>query len=182
MAPDRSALLVIDVQKGFDDPKWGKRNNPSAEENIRRLIKHWRRHGRPIIFVQHDSREPGSPLRPGAPGHAFKEEIEPLESDPVFHKSVNSAFIGTGLESFLREHGFDQLVFVGLTTDHCVSTSTRMAANLGFETTVVADATATFEREGIDGRLVSAEDIHLVELASLKDEFARIAATDELLN
>jgi nicotinamidase-related amidase len=121
-----TALLVIDVQQGLDDPRWGARNNPGAERNVR----------------------PDSPLRPDRPGNAIKPEAAPQPGEPVFRKTVNSAFIGTTLEAHLRAQGIDTLVLVGLTTDHCVSSTTRMAANLGFSAIVVSDGTATFERTG----------------------------------
>jgi nicotinamidase-related amidase len=175
------ALLLIDVQQAFDDPRWGSRNNPDAERRIAELLNGWRRAGRPVIHVQHMSREPGSPLRPGLPGNAFKPEARPLAGEPVFQKQVNSAFIGTTLEQHLREQGIKTLVLVGITTDHCVSTTARMAANLGFATTVVADATATFERVGYDGERYTAEQMHRLALASLHGEFATVRQTRDLL-
>jgi len=132
--PKNTALLVVDVQLGFDDPKWGRRNNPDAESNISRLIHLWRSAKRPVIHVQHCSVEPDSPLRPELPGCQFKPEAMPAEGEPVFKKKVNSAFIGTELESYLKDNEIKHLVIVGLTTDHCISTTTRMAGNLGFIT------------------------------------------------
>ncbi len=129
----------------------------------------------------HCSVEPNSPLHPELPGNEFKEEARPLPEEKQFTKSVNSAFIGTGLEKYLQEHEIPSLVIVGLTTDHCISTSTRMAANLGFTVTLVSDATATFDREGYDGVLYSADDIHKINLVSLNGEFCIVRATEELL-
>jgi nicotinamidase-related amidase len=127
------------------------------------------------------SREPGSPLRPGQPGNAFKPEATPRPGEPVFPKQVNSAFIGTALEQHLREHGIETLVLAGMTTDHCVSTTARMAANLGFATIVIADATATFDRIGHDGERYTAEQMHRLALASLHGEFATVRQTGDLL-
>jgi nicotinamidase-related amidase len=177
----KPALLVIDVQKGLDDPSWGKRNNPQAESNIALLLSHWRKHNLPIIHIRHCSVTPGSPLRPELPGNAFKEEAQPLPGEMQFSKSVNSAFIGTGLEQYLHEQDLSSLVIVGLTTDHCVSTSVRMAGNLGFDVTLVSDATATFDRQGYDGGWYSADDIHQVNLVSLDGEFCRVRCTEDVL-
>jgi nicotinamidase-related amidase len=124
---------------------------------------------------------PDSPLRPELPGNAFKLEAEPVEGEPVFRKTVNSAFIGTGLEEHLRRAGQERLVMVGLTTDHCVSTSARMAANLGFDVTLVEDAMATHERTGPDGAHHTAEQMHAAALASLHGEFAQVLTTERLL-
>jgi nicotinamidase-related amidase len=175
------ALLVIDVQKGFDDPSWGNRNNPDAEANIASLISGWRKKKQPIIHVQHCSHEPDSPLRSDAPGYGFKDEARPVAGEKHFVKSVNSAFIGTDLEGYLRDSEVESLVVVGFTTDHCVSTTTRMAGNLGFKVRLVSDATATFDRRGEDGTLYLAGDIHNIHLASLNGEFCTVRSAEQIL-
>jgi nicotinamidase-related amidase len=177
-----AALLLIDVQQGLDDPRWGARNNPDAERRIADLLAAWRAAGRPVIHVQHLSLEPRSPLREDVPGHAFKAEARPVAGEPVFRKHVNSAFIGTDLEAYLRAHGIESLVVAGITTDHCVSTTVRMAGNLGFTVTVVEDATATFERLGPDGAHYSADIMHRAALASLHGEFATVRSAQEILD
>jgi nicotinamidase-related amidase len=177
-----TALVLIDVQQAFDDPSWGRRNNPAAEANIARLVADFRAAGRPIIHVKHDSTEPASTLRPDRPGNAFKPEAVPAAGEPLFAKTVNSAFIGTGLEAHLRERGITGLVVVGFITNHCVSTTARMAGNLGFHTTVVADACATFDFKDADGALIPAELMHRIGLAELRGEFATILTTEELLS
>jgi nicotinamidase-related amidase len=182
MLPDNTALIIIDVQQGFFDPTWGRRNNPHAEDNITTLLERWRQAGRPIFHIQHLSLLPDSPLSAGAAGSAFQDCVQPLSGEPVIQKHVNSAFIGTNLEERLRQSHIDNLVIVGLTTDHCVSTTTRMAGNLGFQTFVVADATATFDREGHDGKHYPAEDIHAIALASLHHEFATVVDMNTLLS
>jgi nicotinamidase-related amidase len=176
-----AALLVIDVQYGLDDPSQGARNNPDAEKRIADLLAAWRAAGKPVVHVQHMSTEPQSKLRPGLPGNAIKKEALPIAGEPLFQKNVNSAFIGTDLESYLRSKGIQSVVLVGLTTAHCISTTARMGANLGFDVTIVADATATHARRGVDGTSYSPELIHNVELAALKDEFATIRNSRELL-
>ncbi len=174
------ALLVIDVQQGMDQVPLG-RNNPTAERHIATLLAAWRLARWPVIHVQHMSTEPDSPLHPDRPGNALKAEVRPEAGEPLFQKRVNSAFIGTGLEHHLRSRGLRSLVIVGLTTDQCVSTTARMAGNLGFEVLVVGDATATFDRTGPDGVRYPAEQMHRVELASLHREFAEVVSTSGVL-
>ena len=179
---DNTALLIIDVQDGLDEPKLGKRNNPDAEANMARILADWRRSGRPIFHVQHMSTEPNSPLRPELPGNAIKKIVAPQGDEPVIQKQVNNAFVGTNLEERLREQDIQSVVVVGLTTEHCVSTTVRMAGDLGFDATVVADATACHDRQGFDGLYYPPEQIHQIALIALQDEFATIVTTDELLN
>lgn len=176
-----SALILIDVQQGFDNPRWGIRNNPQAEHNMGGLLSAWRENSWPVIHVCHSSTEPDSPLRADAPGHQFKDFVQPQAQEPIFEKNVNSAFIGTELHDYLTRYGFQNLVMVGLTTDHCVSTSVRMAANLGYQVTLVSDATATFDRISPDGQHFSAEEIHQVHLASLNQEFCQVQTTQQVL-
>jgi nicotinamidase-related amidase len=176
-----TALIIIDVQNGFDDASWGRRNNPGAEAAIARLLGAWREAKRPVFHVQHLSRNPASPLRPGQKGVELKNEVRPLPGEAIITKQVNSAFIGTDLEDRLRRAGIKTLVLTGLCTDHCVSTTTRMAANLGFSAIVPSDAAATFDRVGHDGEVYSAENIHRTALASLHGEFATVVESSSLL-
>jgi len=179
--PQSTALIVVDVQAAFLDSRMGERNNPQAESNIARLLAAWRSGGRPIRHVVHDSVEPNSLLRPDSPGNAIQAVATPKAGEPIYRKHVNSAFIGTKLESDLHHDGIETVVIVGLTTNHCVSTTARMAGNLGFKTLVVSDATASFARPALDGRLRPAEDVHSAALSDLHGEFATVIDTAEVL-
>jgi nicotinamidase-related amidase len=173
----KSALIVIDMQYGFDNVAWGTRNNPSAEACVAHLIKAWREAAVPVIHVHHHSTNPLGFFRPGTRGSEPKPEAAPQNGEAVYRKRVNSAFIGTTLERDLRDRGIESLVIVGLTTNHCVSTTARMAGNLGFDTYVVADATATFERFGANGHMRGADEVHNAALGDLHGEFAEVVDT-----
>lgn len=213
-----SALILIDNQSAFGHPTttshWGtSRSNPLYEVNLQALLSAFRTartsSSTPleVIHVFHSSVTPGSPLHPNHPSQG----IQPLDfavpasdgSEPVFWKCVNSCFIGTRLESHLREKGIRQIIIAGLTTDHCVSTTVRMAANLGVvdrflgegpvrvrsdgthekevrvekgRIILVSDATATFGKGGFDSEIV-----HKVSVASLEGEFADVIGTEEVV-
>lgn len=183
MKEDKPALLLIDIQKGFDNIDYwgGQRNNFSAEENAGRILMAWRERGLPVFHIQHCSTLLTSPLHESNEGNEFKDIVLPIGKEPVIKKNVNSAFIGTDLKEQLDQAAIHKLVIVGLTTDHCVSTTTRMAGNLGYNTFLVEDATATFNKKGLNGQTYTAELIHETALASLKDEFATIVSTDAVL-
>ena len=180
--PNPEVLLLLDVQQGFDAPTWGRRNNPEMEDHLAELLDAWRSTHRPVIHLKHMSTDPNSPLRPDQPGNEFKLETAPAPGERVIEKRVHSGFIGTTLEAELRATGYDTLVIVGLTTNHCVSTTARMAANLGFDTWVVSDATATFDRLGRDGIRYPAELVHAMALSDLHGEFATIVDTESVLS
>lgn len=179
----KPALLLIDIQKGFEDETYwgGNRNNPEAESVAGKVLALWRNQKWPIFHVQHSSTNPKSRLHESNPGFAFQEIVAPLEGEPVIRKNVNSAFIGTDLKAQLEAQNIRILVIAGLTTNHCVSTTTRMAGNFGFEVYLLSDATATFDRKGVNGELFSSEVIHQTTLANLQDEFAQVIPSETLL-
>jgi nicotinamidase-related amidase len=179
---DRPALILIDIQKGFDNIEYwgGQRNNPDAEENAGELLRLWRKLQLPVFHIKHCSSNPDSLLNESKEGNDFKDMVKPIDTEPIIKKNVNSAFIGTDLKEQLDNLKITKLVIVGLTTDHCISTTTRMAGNLGFDTFLVSDATATFNKKGLEGQNFPAELIHATALASLNVEFATIVTAEFL--
>ncbi|MBO1766921.1 cysteine hydrolase family protein [Allobranchiibius sp. GilTou38] len=178
----RTALVIVDVQRGFDDAGyWGPRDNPLCEEHVAALLGRWREDGRPVVFVRHDSLDPRSPLRPGQPGHAFRDVITG-EPDLLVAKSVNSSFHGTpDLHAWLQQEGISSIVICGITTNHCCETTARVGGNLGYDVRFVIDATHTFDRVGPDGAEYTAAELSRVTAANLHGEFATVVKTADLL-
>ena len=179
VTPD-SVLVIIDAQKGFSEPGWGERNNPDAEKNMKKILDEFRKHGLTVIHVRHDSRNPNSVLHHGKETFEFKDEVKPLEGERIITKHVNSAFIGTDLEKILREMGEPPVYYMGLVTDHCVSTTARMSGNLGFKSFIIEDACAAHEKKWLDGRKFPAQLVHEINLASINGEFAEVVKSGEL--
>ncbi len=175
------ALVIIDVQDAFDDPKWGERNNLDAEKNIELLLNNWRSSGLEVIFIQHISENPRSIFHPNHASSRIKKIIKPKQNETVITKKVNSAFIGTSLESHLKALGIQEIVITGFTTPHCVSTTTRMGANLGFTTYLISDAVAAFGLTDQHGRYIDAKTVHDLSVATLHEEFATILSTEECI-
>src|SRR6201989_954347 len=175
------ALIVVDIQRAFDE--WeaaGKRrNNPDAVARIVDLLTAFRERRAPIFHIRHQGMRPTSSFLPDGAGYPVKDEARERDGEPVIVKRVNSAFIGTDLESRLRAADIRSLVICGATTNHCVETTTRMAGNLGFDTCLVRDATWTFDRIGPDGDAHTAEAIPAMTLANLNGKVARMGTARE---
>ncbi|MFF2849888.1 cysteine hydrolase family protein [Streptomyces sp. NPDC058001] len=184
-----AALIVVDVQKGFEEPGfWGPRNNPEADDNIASLIDTWQATGRPVVFVRNDSVSSGSPLRRGQEGNDLKEYVEERRgkgdaAELYVTKSVNSAFYGTpDLDAWLEEAGISQIVVTGIQTNQCAETTARMGGNLGYDVVFAWDATYTFDLEGPFGWRLSAEELARATAVSLHGGgFARVVRTEEVL-
>ncbi len=181
------ALIVIDMQRGFDDLEfWGPTANPACEDNVAALVAAWERSGEPVVVVRHDSRSPESPLHPGAAGNALVDPVAAVTPALVVRKHVNSAFYGdVDLHAWLQGQGIDELVLCGIQTNMCVETTARMAGNLGYDTTVVLDATRTFDlRADIPGvgvvERTAADLMAQTALVLSEGGFARIATTASL--
>lgn len=182
------ALIVIDMQRGFDDESiWGRMSNPACEENVRALIDAFTVAGEPVVVVRHDSLEPGFGLSPDEPGNALVDSVAAVSPAVLVTKHVNSAFYGEpDLDAWLRDRGIRELVLCGIQTDMCVETTARMAGNLGYDVTVAIDATRTFdlsaEVPGIGAVSRSAEDLMATTALQLQEgDFARISATSDLI-
>jgi nicotinamidase-related amidase len=179
---DPVALVVVDMQKAFDDPGfWGPRNNPAGEENVAALIAARGERGLPVVFVRHDSKEPASPLRAGQPGNAVKEMVSG-EPDLLVTKHVNSAFHGDpDLAGWLRATGVKTIVVCGIHTNMCCETTARVGANLGFDVRFALDATHTFDLADHDGGTIPADQLARVTAANLDPEFGRVLSTADAI-
>ncbi|WP_019644149.1 cysteine hydrolase family protein [Novispirillum itersonii] len=173
-----TVLLPVDMQQAFDGPGWPRRWNHAADANGQALLATWRRAGGPVIHIRHDSSEPGSTLRPGQPGHAFRPGFQPLPGEAVVGKSVNSAFLNTDLDLRLKRLGATQVVVFGISTDMCVSTTVRTGNNLGWRMTLVADACDCFDLPDGHGGTIPAEQIQAAHVATLGFEFCTVTTTD----
>ncbi|KFU81268.1 Nicotinamidase-related amidase [Amycolatopsis lurida] len=184
MTTENKALLVIDVQRGFDKPVWGPRNNPGAEANIKALVDAWQERGLPIVLVHHDSVKPGSSLRPGQEGNHFKPELDGVRADLVFGKKVNSAFHGDiDLDGWLKTRGITSFVLAGIQTNFCCETTARVGGNLGYDVTFALDATFTFDLAGPDGGVLTADELAKATATNLHGGgFATVTSTKEILS
>src|SRR4051794_6210163 len=172
------ALIVVDVQRGFEDPSWGPASNPDFEANLTQLLALWRERDWPVVYVRHDSTTPGSPFTPGTAGNELDRSLLAVDPDVVIIKSVSSAFLGDPpLKDWLDERRIDTVVITGIQTNMCAETTARMAGNLGYRTLFAIDATRTFDLAAVDGGTIPADELMRVTAANLDGEFGEVVTT-----
>ena len=177
---EQSALLVIDIQDSFKlGSRWERRNNPDFEKNVDRLLQSWRAAGLPVIFFLHTDPDPG--FERDSPLVKVMDFLSPREEEPVLLKDTRNAFTSTDLQKRLDEKGVKRVVITGISTEQCCETTTRVAADLGYDVDFVTEATATFPIALPDGGELSTDEVVRRTEAVLRNRFARIARVDELL-
>ena len=149
----KTALIVIDVQMALanEDASGTARSCPEAEANIARLLSSFRDGGQTVIHVHHHGTDPDDPFHPDAPGAAVQPVAAPLDGEPVIIKTASSGFSGTALRDVLTDAGSERVVLCGATANHCVESTTRSAADFGFNPIYASDATWTYGIVGPDG-------------------------------
>lgn len=180
IAPERTALVVVDIQVDFASPegligRFGTDMTVAerAVDRIEELIAAARKAGVTVAFMrvmtrpESDSQAlklwmerrgtPGSEAicRIGSGGEDYYRVV-PQPGDIEIAKLAYSSFHGTDLALQLRARGIDTLVVTGISTDCCVDSTTRDAFHHGFHTFVVSDACAAFE-----------DDLHVHSLKAL---------------
>ena len=171
----KTALLVIDIQDSFkiNPARWAGRSNPRFEENVTQLIARFREAGEPIIFVLHTDSDPG--FGRNDPEFRLMSFLDRRAEEPLIVKNTRNAFTSTDLQQRLDALGVRRVVVCGISTEQCCETTTRVAADLGYEVDFVTEATLTFPI----GTLTTDAIIERTE-AVLRGRFARIATVGDV--
>jgi nicotinamidase-related amidase len=180
-ALSETALVVIDAQREYVDGKLPLPGAAPALANIARLLEKARATGTPVVHVQHKGKA-GGLFDPATPSFEFADEAASKDGESVVEKGLPNAFAGTNLKDLLDATGRKRLVLAGFMTHMCVSSTARAALDLGFQTVVVSDASATRDLPvpGAEGEVLTADDLHRAELAMLADRFAIVCTTNDL--
>ncbi|CAM3651051.1 cysteine hydrolase [Mycobacterium frederiksbergense] len=194
-APDRAALVVVDVQNDFCSPtgslpagyQFDLQHVDAMVPRLLGLIDTARRTGLPVIFVrtEHDpsndtaawlgrlgddgGRRAGVTCRTGSWGAEFFG-VAPEPGDHVVTKNRFSAFVGTNLAIMLRSLGVDSALFTGVATEVCVESSLRDAVFHDFYVTLVQDCSASYSRAAHDA------SVHVVG-----KHFGLVTTADQLI-
>ena len=136
---------------------------------------------RPWYIIHHHGTDPNDPFHPKAPGSAVQSIAAPAPGEPVVVKTGSSGFVGTNLQTLLRDAGIESVILCGATVNHCVEPTTRSAADLGFQPIFLADAVWAYGITGPDGVSHSADQILSVSVATLEGEQAAVRCTKDIL-
>lgn len=174
-------LVVLDVQDAIDQPAWDNKNNPSYLANIERLMTHWRSKSSPIIHIRHDEKSSSSTYHSHGPYNGIKKEVAPIEGECVIAKQQNCAFIGTELETVLKDMQVNSFVLTGVLIHNSMDATIRVGKALGYEIIVPSDATTAVPVIGSSGKSWDAETVYELTLAILDGEYAEIITTEKLI-
>ena len=148
MIDPKSALLVIDMQKGSFTPATPRYDTAGVVTRINALSKHCREAGAKVIFIQHDGSRQGDFL-PGAVDWEILDELVRESSDETVAKTANDSFYDSSLLPSLEAAGIERLIITGCATDFCVEATIQSALVKGFQVVVVADGHTTADRSTI---------------------------------
>lgn len=177
----KQALLIVDIQNDyFPGGRMELVGSREAGAQAGRLLRAFRERGEPVIHVQHVSKRPGATFfLPDTEGVKIHESVAPLESETVVTKHFPNAFRETTLLEILRAAEIKRLVIAGMMTHMCIDTTTRAAADLGFENVLAHDACATRDL-GFGDAKVPARDVQTAFIAALNGAFAKVLSAREI--
>jgi nicotinamidase-related amidase len=183
-----TALLVIDPYNDFISEGglfWDRLKEVAADnqciDHMADVLSASRRAGLRVFYALHHRYRPGdyetwkyiAPIQKanwraksfedGTWRGEIRTEFRPLPGDVVAHEHwCSSGFANTDLDQQLKVHGIHRLIIVGLLANTCLEATARFAAELGYDVTVVRDATASFSEE----QMHTALDINLPNYAT----------------
>ncbi|WP_051950679.1 isochorismatase family protein [Actinacidiphila yeochonensis] len=138
------ALIVIDVQESFRQREsWKHASDPGVAHQVAKLVEHARAGRDLVVWVLHAEPGTGTAFDPQLGHVRLMAPLAAADGEPVLTKTSHNAFTTTNLQQLLTEHGVHAVTTCGIRTEQCVETTTRLAADLGYATTIAIDATAT---------------------------------------
>jgi biuret amidohydrolase len=196
LSPDKTALLVIDIQNTYmepsDDPIQAERWQPFYERmnhqvipTTAKLIEDARQRGVEVIFariacLKNDGRDRSlSQKKPGfnyllmpmtSAESQIVPELQPQGDEIVVTKTTDSALTGTNLRLILSNMGIEHVVVAGIFTDQCVSSTVRSLADESFNVIVVEDCCAA-----------ATDQLHRHELEIINMIYCHVVSSEELL-
>jgi nicotinamidase-related amidase len=182
LSPDRTALVLVDLQHGIAAMPLAPRSGEEVVANAKKLAERFRAAGAPVFLVHvgwaadgadRPSQKVDKPfqLPPGGLPPSWMDFAEGLEQpgDIPIHKRQWGAFTGTPLDLHLRRRGIDTLVVAGIATNFGVESTMRHGWELGYHLILAEDATTSRSAE-----------LHEFALANILPQIARVRSCEEL--
>jgi len=170
---ENTALLIIDVQTGLIDEGAYQADDLLARVNT--LASRARGAHVPVIYVQHNADDPRDSLHPDSPGHAIHPAVAPHQGELIVQKAVPDAFENTPLKQELDARSITRLIVAGMQTDYCVNATSRRAAKLGYDVTLVSDAHTTTDTNNMTAHQIIDQYNH-----DLGDGIVRLVTTADV--
>jgi len=194
---DRIALVIVDMQRVFCEPK-GALYVPATSEvvpKIHAVSTACRMHGVPVIYLRHVLRGDGSDtgrqrdlypdidriLAMGSPAIEIVGALAPQQGDVIIDKRFYSGFHNTDMDTVLRAGSIDTLIVCGTVTNVCCDTTVRDAVHREYKVIVLADASAAMPYPDVGFGAVSEQDVQRVTLTTMAYEFAEVTDSNDLL-
>jgi nicotinamidase-related amidase len=175
------ALLLVDIQNDYF-PGGAMELVGSQEAGVEagRLLQKFRQMSLPVIHIQHISTRAGAGFfLPDTNGVELHESVSPLPGETVIQKNYPNSFRETSLLEHLLELKTSRLFIAGMMTQMCIDSTTRAAADLGFNCVLAQDACATRDLTFGDIK-VSAHNVQTAFLAALNGLFAQVTTVEEV--
>lgn len=175
------ALLIVDIQNDYF-PGGAMELEGSTQAGMRAglLLRAFREKSKPVIHIQHIAARNGATFfLPGTTGAEIHHSVAPEKDELVLQKSFPNSFRDTTLLEELRQRDITQLVIAGMMTQMCIDSTTRAAADLGFNCLLAHDACATRSLVFAD-TTVPAAQVQTAFLAALNGLFASVQPVEEI--
>jgi nicotinamidase-related amidase len=177
----RTALVVIDLQKGIAAQTTKPYPAHDVIKNAANLVNAFRKNGMPVFLVHviitketmirvNSDQTFSRPVTQPPDWSGFVPEIAPTPSDVIISKKQWGAFYGTDLELQLRRRGMDTIVLCGISTDFGVESTARFAYEYGFQQVFAEDAMAS-----------QSDEQHNAAVNFIFKRMGRVRKTDEIL-
>jgi nicotinamidase-related amidase len=176
------ALLIVDIQKDyFPGGRMELVGAEAAAGRARELLAAFRSSGEPVFHIQHVWNAPDAPFfAPGTEGVEIHPFVAPEAGEPRIVKEHANAFLETSLTEELRRAGVQDVVICGMMTSMCVDASARASDDLGFHTSIAADACAAPDLTS-GAEVIPGATVHKTVLAALNSMVADVRDTSEII-
>jgi nicotinamidase-related amidase len=152
-----------------------------AAANAQRLLTEFRKNNLPVVHVQHIAARPGATFfLPETHGAEIHDLVAPKEGERVVVKNFPNSFRDTALLDILQQSNITTLTICGAMSHMCIDATTRAAFDLGFNCVVAEDACATRDLV-FKGQTIPAAEVHAAFMAALSVPYAKIEATEEII-